>query len=140
MSIDKFRGEYNFLSNFYPCRIEYDGRVYSSVEAAYQACKTDDPIVKDQFVQYDARQAKQAGKELKPNATWNDIKYGIMVSLLLIKFNDPTLKAKLLYTRDEELIEGNNWHDVWWGVCEGNGKNMLGKALMYVRAYYRDFE
>ena len=34
-----FRGKYFFLSNFCPCRIEYDGLVYQNAEAAYQAQK-----------------------------------------------------------------------------------------------------
>jgi len=35
--IDKFRGEYYFLSNFYPAHVEYDGIVYKNNEAAFQA-------------------------------------------------------------------------------------------------------
>lgn len=30
----RFRGEYGFLSNFYNCCIEYEGKVYLSVENA----------------------------------------------------------------------------------------------------------
>ena len=33
-----------------------------------------------------------------------------------------------------ELEEGNNWGDKYWGTVEGEGKNMLGKLLMKVRA------
>lgn len=33
----------------------------------------------------------------------------------------------------EELIEGNYWHDTYWGVCEGVGENHLGKLLMEIR-------
>jgi hypothetical protein len=40
----------------------------------------------------------------------------------------------LLLTGDEELIEGNFWGDVFWGVCNGVGKNHLGKILMEVRS------
>ena len=40
---------------------------------------------------------------------------------------------KLLDTGDTELIEGNNWHDTFWGVCKGKGQNNLGKILMEVR-------
>lgn len=36
----RFRGAYGFLSNFYNCCIEYEGKVYSSVENAFQASKT----------------------------------------------------------------------------------------------------
>ena len=44
----------------------------------------------------------------------------------------------LLATGGEELIEGNWWHDNFFGVCtcgpcDGKGKNNLGKILMRVR-------
>lgn len=37
--IDLFREEYEFLSNFYPAKMEYQGISYYSSEAAYQAQK-----------------------------------------------------------------------------------------------------
>ena len=49
------------------------------------------------------------------------------------------LKEMLLQTGDEELVEGNYWHDVYFGVCScpkcGNkGENHLGKLLMKIRS------
>lgn len=38
-SIDKFRGEYFFLSNFAPCKVTYKGKVFPTVEHAFQAAK-----------------------------------------------------------------------------------------------------
>jgi predicted NAD-dependent protein-ADP-ribosyltransferase YbiA (DUF1768 family) len=38
--IDSFRGDYCFLSNFHPCKIQYEGIEYTSVEHAYQASKS----------------------------------------------------------------------------------------------------
>ena len=49
------------------------------------------------------------------------------------KFKDPVLRKKLLATGDEHLEEGNYWHDTYWGVCDGVGKNRLGELLMTVR-------
>jgi predicted NAD-dependent protein-ADP-ribosyltransferase YbiA (DUF1768 family) len=43
------------------------------------------------------------------------------------------LADRLLLTGDEELIEGNYWHDHIWGVCDGTGTNWLGKILMEIR-------
>jgi len=41
MEINRFRGEYEFLSNFYPVEIvAVNGRVFPSVEHAYQASKS----------------------------------------------------------------------------------------------------
>ena len=54
---------------------------------------------------------------------------------LRCKFQVPELREKLLATGDEELIEGNWWNDKFWGVCKGEGCNMLGLILMEVRDY-----
>lgn len=40
--INHFSGKYRVLSNFYPSKIVYEGRVYPTVENAYQAAKTMD--------------------------------------------------------------------------------------------------
>ena len=39
MTIDSFRGEYDYLSNFYSCPVEYDGLTYQNTEASFQAAK-----------------------------------------------------------------------------------------------------
>ena len=56
-----------------------------------------------------------------------------MEDFLRQKFTDSDLKEKLLATGDAELIEGNHWGDVIWGVCNGIGENNLGKLLMNIR-------
>lgn len=33
--------------------------------------------------------------------------------------------------------EGNTWGDTFWGICGGQGSNMLGQLLMDVRAARR---
>jgi predicted NAD-dependent protein-ADP-ribosyltransferase YbiA (DUF1768 family) len=49
------------------------------------------------------------------------------------KFKNEELAQLLIDTDDHELIEGNWWHDYFWGVCNGKGENHLGKILMDVR-------
>jgi predicted NAD-dependent protein-ADP-ribosyltransferase YbiA (DUF1768 family) len=39
----------------------------------------------------------------------------------------------LIETGDKYLEETNHWKDKIWGVCDGVGKNWLGKILMDVR-------
>jgi predicted NAD-dependent protein-ADP-ribosyltransferase YbiA (DUF1768 family) len=41
--IDIFKYEWEFLSNFYPCEIVWEGITYASTEHAYQAAKTQRP-------------------------------------------------------------------------------------------------
>lgn len=135
-SINEFRGQYFFLSNFYPCSIEYEGLTYFSVEAAYQAQKTDDRLIKRKYSLLSAAEAKKLSHKVEVRKDWNDVKVPIMRELLQQKFTKyPHLKEQLLATGDIEIIEGNNWGDIFWGVCEGKGENMLGKLLMEIRFY-----
>ncbi len=133
--IDNFNGEYRFLSNFYlPSPVTDDmGLVYSSVEAAYQAAKSLDKEVRIPFTTMSPSQSKKFGKKVVLRPDWETVKISIMRGFLQQKFSDPVLKQKLLDTGDQELIEGNWWHDVWWGVCNGVGQNWLGKLLMEIR-------
>lgn len=57
----------------------------------------------------------------------------IMRLSLQCKFNDPKLKSRLLDTGTQELVNYNFWNDTFWGVCNGVGKNHLGKLLMEIR-------
>ena len=63
-----------------------------------------------------------------------------MYFLVLLKFQShEDLRNQLFATGDAELIEGNDWHDNYWGNCECprcvsiEGQNHLGKILMRVR-------
>ena len=131
--INKFEKEYFFLSNFYPCHIEYEGLKYNSVEAAFQAAKTLDIHARKQFCNLVPNIAKKQGRKVKLRSDWEQVKKDIMFELVTKKFQDEHLKQMLLSTGNEELIEGNYWHDTYWGVCNGIGQNNLGKILMQVR-------
>lgn len=138
-AITEFEGEFRFLSNFWPCRIRYDGLTFGSTEAAYQAAKTLDPEQRKKFEKLNALQSKQAGKKLKPlRPDWETAKFGVMGDLLRLKFADDHLRRELLSTGDAQLTESTWWHDTCWGICTcarcGNkGRNELGKLLMKIR-------
>ena len=40
-----------------------------------------------------------------------------MKKILEQKFSDTELKKKLVDTGNEKIIEGNTWHDNFWGSC-----------------------
>jgi ribA/ribD-fused uncharacterized protein len=136
-----FHGEYAFLSNFYPVRIEFEGEVYQSVEHAYQAAKTTDQGLRLAARSLTASQARRWGQKLRLRPDWEEVKLQVMRDLLKAKFSLPHLRAKLLATGEMELIEGNYWHDTYWGVCQceqcGGGANHLGKLLMELRQELR---
>ena len=126
-------------SNFYPCDITVDGVDYPSTESAYQAAKTNDPTEK--FAIANAAtpgKAKRMGRKVHLRPDWESVKIQVMTVLVRQKFSqNRDLRQKLLATCDEELIEGNNWGDRFWGVCGGIGQNWLGRILMQVRSEFR---
>lgn len=134
--IDRFSGTYSFLSNFYEHPVTYKGKTFASVEHAFQAYKADNDIdfeiVADQPT---PGKAKRAGRKIPLRSDWEEVKLDLMLSLVRAKFVEDTVMLKLLQsTGDEELVEGNTWGDVVWGVCDGVGENHLGKILMRVRS------
>lgn len=132
--IDRFSDEYFFLSNFYYSDITYEGIKYSSVEAAFQATKTLDIDKRQEFSFLTPSQAKSKGRHITLRQDWEEIKYNVMRELVFLKFStNKTLRSQLLSTGNAELIEGNTWNDKYWGVCNGEGENCLGKILMEVR-------
>lgn len=133
--IDRFEGEYRFLSNFYPAEVELNGDMYSSVEHAYQAAKTIDPNKRKVIREANtAGQAKRLGKYITLRVDWENIKLSVMEDLVRQKFTKhEELKKKLLQTDNKELIESNYWRDFFLGVCKGKGQNYLGKILMKIR-------
>jgi len=131
--IDRFDKDYKFLSNFWPCRIIWDSLEFPSVENAYQARKTDDPNIRWRFTQFSPGAAKRRASELILPANWAEIKYLHMLALVQQKFQHPGMMRLLLGTGQAMLVEGNQWGDTYWGVCNGQGENKLGKILMQVR-------
>lgn len=131
-AISEFRGEYAFLSNFYETEIFCWGFRYRNGEAAFQAMK--EPKKASMFQNIDAKTAKWLGRRVKLRGDWELVKEKLMYTVCFAKFTqNPKLGEKLLATGERTLIEGNVWGDVEWGVCNGKGKNLLGKILMQVR-------
>lgn len=132
--ISGFRGEYSFLSNFYPCSVRVAGFTYKSSEAAFQACKTTDLDLRRRLQTVTPTVAKRLGRKLDLREGWEDIKLEMMELCLLAKFQQNSkLAHKLVETGECNLVEFNTWGDTYWGVTEKGGQNHLGKLLMQVR-------
>jgi ribA/ribD-fused uncharacterized protein len=136
--ITKFRGEYFFLSNFYPKSIIWENIQYPDSEHAYVAAKTLDINLRKYIATIGTPgKAKRFGRTLDLRPDWEQVKLYIMYSLLVRKFAYPDLRAQLVNTGDAVLIEGNDWGDRFWGVYRGEGQNWLGTLLMDVRSFYQ---
>ena len=116
--ITSFRDNYEFLSNFYPCKITIAGYTFPSVENAYQAMKCANPNDYSQFVNIGPAEAKKLGRKIQIRNDWEQIKYNVMKQLLDLKFQDKVLLRMLLDTAPESIVEGNYWHDNYWGICQ----------------------
>jgi len=147
--ITQFTGEYGWLSNFHhtPLPVVYDGAAYPTSEHCYQAAKTLDRGRRAAIAALvSAAEAKRAGAALTLRPGWEDMKVEVMSDILQVKFEQVSLRTKLIATGDRELVEGCWWPDVFWGVymgrsradiAHGEGQNMLGLLLMAVRESVR---
>lgn len=147
MAIKSFSGVYRFLSNFWYSPVKDGNIVWPTVEHGYQWAKADFSDLSENMVlalhtkllTLTPGQAKAWGQQVKLVPDWEEIKIPVMRRLVKAKFQNPELRAKLLATGDQDLVEGNWWNDVFWGVCKGKGRNELGKILMAERNEIRLF-
>lgn len=108
--VNRFKGEYDFLGNRYPCGFVWQGVSYGSVDAAFRAlsarCRSQDEMLE------------------------------FMESLVQAKFyGNPGLMRRLLDTGNRTLINGNQKKELFWGVdlYSWLGENRLGKIIMEIR-------
>ena len=135
--INKFRGKYQFLSNFYETPVTWNGLTYLNNEAAFQSAKTFSD--RECFTNLDPSSAKKLGRKVQLRSDWENVKDDVMYEICKAKFSQNTeLKKRLLSTGNEHLEEGNTWGDKIWGTVNGNGENRLGKILMRIREELRN--
>ena len=160
--IGVFKGDWGAYSNFSPvvvklC-IDHQGipwsgltgdavsiEEYASVEHAFQASKFLDPEIRAKFrmAGLGPGQAKNYATYLKTKGLvrpdWKEVSVEMMRGLLVQKFTYAILRRKLLASFTAELVEGNWWHDNFWGNClcdeceDIPGENWLGRLLMEIR-------
>jgi len=131
-------GEYGFLSNLFPCKIDCYNKTFRSSEELYQYGKPKNKEIAEWIIsapkQHLVAMAAHGlfGFDIVEN--WNEIKVDRMKECLKIKFlQHPELEEKLLATGNLILIEDSKT-DALWGIGKkSNGKNMLGVLLMELR-------
>lgn len=134
----RFYGYRDELSNMYPVRLKIDGKTFNCVEHYFQYCKfkDTDPSYQNRILeQTSGYEQKKLGssRQHKIDPNWDKNRMKVMARQLYYKFHENQfLREYLLHTKDQILIE-NNPHDDYWGIGDGNGKNVLGKMLMEIR-------
>lgn len=126
-TIDSFKGQVGFLSNFSPHSTRAFGRSWMTVEHGFQAAKflpvagwAGTPAYVEAIAQAPTPgQAKLLGqtREVACNPAWERWKRDVMFVLVLHKFElHSVLRELLLATGDATLVEGNTWGDDYWGA------------------------
>lgn len=129
----KFRNEYWFLSNMFPCELQVNGLTFTCAESCFQSFKTTDPEERKRFQNLNGFDAKKLGRKIKLRPDWNDIRIDVMKAVIKVKFKQHPELTKKLISIKEPIVEDNTWNDTFWGVCNGKGANNLGKILESVR-------
>lgn len=141
-AVTRFRGIYNFLSNFYDSPICYRDLIYPTAEHLFQALKTNDEIIRETIRKEPfAFGAKSLGRQIKGRDDWEAVKDKVMFIVVKLKFlqNDNLRRRLLKLTKRRPIAEYNYHHDNYWGDCRCPrcrtipGQNQLGKTLMKVR-------
>jgi ribA/ribD-fused uncharacterized protein len=129
------------FSNFAPFAIELDGLRWASTEHYYQAQKFTDPELQAKvrkaekpMIAKNLADKHRAG--MRPD--WDAVKDEVMYRAVRRKFDlHADLRALLLATGEEDIVEAAPT-DYYWGVGrEGTGQNKLGKILERIRAELR---
>lgn len=145
-------------SNWHPSEfVDKDYAImFANTEQAFMYRKAkqfnDNETARKMLLTPNPREVKKLGRLVKgyDDAKWAEVRYDIMVTLNLWKFQDnPEFKEELLATGDKIIVEASPY-DVVWGVGLGEddplildeknwkGENLLGKAIMEVRFAFRN--
>ncbi len=156
MAIEVFRGENFYLSNMFPLRVRIptshglyvptsehlymaerfvERECHSMVASARGACDDTRPYKDGLAAKRLAYELMSEGAELVDESEVARI--GLMRVAVEKKFRaDFKLARQLIATGTEDIVEGNDWGDTFWGVdpiASNNGANNLGIILMDVR-------
>lgn len=142
-----YEQDFYVLSNFSAFSLMWKCRRFPTSEHAYHwekfppGTRDGDQFARDAIL--DATSAHAAFKMAEGwkhlrRPDWDAVKVGIMRDILRAKAEQHEyVRRKLLATGDRELIE-DSWRDDFWGWGPNrDGKNMLGRLWMEVRAELR---
>lgn len=142
------------FSNFYKKQFSYKGYLLEYSEQGFMLEKAllfDPEKAREVVNAKTAYLAKKVGRSIRNynDEKWSKVRYEKMVEVLKSKFSNEELKKILLETGDRVLVEGSPYDNIWgvkidWmsdEILDSNkwrGQNLLGKALMEVRKYYKE--
>lgn len=141
----KVSDDYGEFSNWYLCSFMFMGvRFHSSEQALmwFKARRFEDIETAEKILKTDNQaEIKKLGRQVKNynEEIWSSIRFDVMRNILYYKFSqNPILRDKLISTGDADIYEASPYDKIWGigstDVNDIKGKNLLGKALMEIRA------
>ena len=134
---------YGCFSNFSKHGFELDGLYWHTSEHYFQAQKFAghpqhvEAVRKAKTPKEAAAMGRDRARPLRPD--WEAVKDDVMRKAVLRKFEThEDIRAILLSTQEEELIEKTSYDHYWGCGTDGTGKNMLGIILMETRALLKE--
>ena len=149
----KADGIFGYMSNFYKTNfVDNEGIKFCCSEQylMYWKAKTFEPentqLLQSILKETKPSKVKALGRSVQNynEQVWNQIRFGIMINGLRLKFEQNlTIQALLISTENKKLYEASK-HDKIWGIGfyaeqavqvnhKQYGTNLLGQALMVVR-------
>jgi ribA/ribD-fused uncharacterized protein len=146
---------YGWLGNMYEAPISYEGKVWKTSEALFQALRYEDEdireVIRNEKSPMSAKMKAKSKKyvvdrKVEPMSE-KDIENMKMV--VKLKFEQhPVLKSKLKITGEHLIVENigdrNGERHFFWGMKKINGEwvgeNTMGKILMELREIYKNEE
>ncbi len=115
-------GDYGAFSNFAAYAFKLGGHTWPTSEHFFQANK------------FPGTPQLGRSRRLRLRPDWESVKVDVMRRAIDAKFGQhDELKALLLSTGAEELIEETDTDSFWGCGSDGQGRNMLGRLLMQLR-------
>ena len=117
----KVHDEYGFMSNFAPYPFSDGSKIWPTSEHYFQAQKFLVPEIQEKIRQIASPMdaALEGRNRQNPlRSDWEEIKDGVMLQALRMKFSqNPEIAKELLATRDAIIIE-HTQNDAYWAVGE----------------------
>ncbi|MGA5817824.1 NADAR family protein [Kitasatospora sp. NPDC094028] len=132
---------YGCFSNFSAHEVELDGLLWPTSEHYFQAQKflgtrQAELIRRASTPLRAAELGRDSSKPLRRD--WERVKDDVMRRAVMAKFQThEDIRAILLSTGDEEIVEDTTTDHYWGRGRTGTGRNMLGRILMRTRSRLR---
>lgn len=125
-TIDEFVGHFDFLDNDYPALVYYENIMYPSVNAAFQAARTNQVFIREKLARIDTpNELWSIAADIEDPPNWEAERLRIMELLLRDKFRrNKEFREKLAYTQQMKIVykvTDSIPSNLYWGQHKNRG-------------------